>query len=184
FVHFLDNTNLIVGSIAADACAPGATGVTAATGIDLVTTGSITLNNAVNSAGQIVRLSDTTTVSQAATGTITAGSPAIGTAGNIDLCVPGSPNSVGTFAASSTAGFVHFQDNTNLVVGSIAADAYAVGATGVTAATGIDLVATGSLTLNNAVSSAGQIVRLNAGTTVSQAAARTITAPRPAAPSG
>src|SRR5439155_898733 len=141
--------------------------------------GPLAVNEPISAGSATVRLNSGADVSQNATGTITAGSLAVVAGGNIDLCVvaPLTPNTVGTFAASTTAGFVHFLDNTNLIIGAISNDACANGASGVTATAEIDLRTTaGSITLNNAVSSPGQIVRLNASSGVSQTAGGTISA--------
>src|SRR5205814_4950236 len=71
FVRFLDSTGLTVGTVAADVCAAGATGVTTNNGpVDLVSTaGPITLTQAVNTGAAstaTVRLNSGAAVTQTA----------------------------------------------------------------------------------------------------------------------
>src|SRR5262249_13459267 len=142
-----------------------------------------TLNAAVTAGTATVRLNSGTTITQNAAGIITAANLAAVAHGTIDLCVTGAPNQVtGTFAADATTGpagsAVLFQNGPGFTVGTVPGDACAAGATGVRGNNAdIDLVsATGPLALNAAVNAGTGTVRLNSGTTVTQAAAGVITA--------
>ena len=176
---FLDNPGFTVGTVAADACAAGATGATTTAGdIDLVSvSGPIALNAAVNAGANTVRINSGGAVTQTAAGTITAANLAVVASGAIGLCVTGSPNAVtGTIAASGTS--FMFLDNPGFIVGTVAADGCAVGATGVTTTAGdIDLVSTtGPIALNAAVNTGAGTVRINSGGAITQTAAGIITA--------
>jgi hypothetical protein len=174
-VRFLDSAGFTVDTIAADACAPGATGVTTNNGdVSLVSTGgAIGLTRAVNAGTGTVRLNAGGAVTQTAggAGAITAGDLAVVAAGNVDLCQVA--NTVtGNFAASDSAAgaFVRFLDTAAITVGSVAADVCASGATGVTTNNGdVSLNSTaGPITLNAAVNAGTGTVRFQSGVGVTQ----------------
>src|SRR5262249_44342079 len=95
-VLFLDAPGFTVGTIAADVCAAGATGVHSNNGtIDLVSNaGPLALNAAVNAGTGTVRLNSGAGISQNVPGVITAVNLAAVAGGAIDLCVAGAPNQV------------------------------------------------------------------------------------------
>ncbi len=170
-VMFKDTAGFTVGTVAGDACAAGATGVVTNNGdADLVSTaGPISIAEPVNAGTGTVRLNSGGNVSQTAAGTITAANLAVLANGTIALCVSGSPNAVtGNFAASGSA--VQFADTPGFTVGTVAGDACATGATGVTSTGGdIDLVSTaGPIVLTQAVNAGTGTVRINSGAAVTQ----------------
>src|SRR5439155_1566097 len=171
----------------------GATAVTTTNrDVDLVSTaGPIRLTQAVNTGAastSTVRINSGGAVTQTAggAGAITAANLAVVAAGNVDLCEVA--NTVtGTFAASDTAAgaFVRFLDTSGFTVGTVAADACATGATGVTTTNNaaapftndIDLVSqAGPITLAQAVNAGAATVRINSGAGVSQNGTGIITA--------
>src|SRR5207248_2261528 len=180
---FLDSSGFTVGTVAADVCAAGATGVvTNSADVGRVSTaGPITLTQAVNTGAastSTVRINSGGAVTQTAggAGAITAQNLAVVAAGNVDLCEVA--NTVtGTFAASDTAAgaFVRFLDSSGFTVGTVAADVCAAGATGVVTNNGdVSLVSTaGPITLTHGTNDRGgstATVRLNSGGAVPQTA--------------
>src|SRR5439155_25250394 len=120
-----------------------------------------------------VRLNSGTTITQNAAGIITVANLAAVAGGTINLCVTGAPNQVtGIFAADASGGptgsAVKFLDGPGFTVGTIAADACALGAAGVRSDNGdVDLVSNaGPLALNAGVEAVTATVRLNSGTTI------------------
>jgi hypothetical protein len=181
---FLDTSGFTVGTVADEACAAGATGMTTNDGdADLVSqAGPITLTNAVNTGAAstaTVRLNSGVGVAQTSAamggaGAVTARDLAVVANGAVDLCeVANSVNR--TFAASNTAAgaAVMFLDASAFTVSAVAADACAAGATGITISNGdVDLVCqAGPITLTNAVNigaASTATVRLNSGAGVTQ----------------
>ena len=173
-VMFLDTVGITVGTVADDACALGATGVVTTNGdIDLVSNGSIAFPNGLNAGTGTVRLNAGTTVAQSG-GTVAAQNLAVVANGAIDLAGPA--NAVtGIFAALDTAAgaTIRFQDGPGFTVGAVAADACAVGATGVTTTNGdATLVsASGAVQLQQFVNTGTATTRLQVATGVSSIAA-------------
>ncbi|HEY1379409.1 MAG TPA: VCBS repeat-containing protein [Gemmataceae bacterium] len=173
-VAFNDTVGFTVGAVTADVCAAGATGVTTNNGdVDLVSGGAIVLAQPVNAGAGTVRINAGGAVTQTAggAGSITAANLAARANGNVDLCQVA--NTVpGTFAASVTVAgaFVRFLDTTGFTVGTVAADACALGATGVVTTNGdISLVSqAGPITLTQAVNAGTATVRINSGGAVTQ----------------
>ncbi len=140
--------------------------------------GDLSLTQAVNAGSARVGLqADAGSVTQNATGTITAGALGVVAGANVDL--DAATNQLadgGTFAARAN-GFVEFMNANGLVVGAVAAFGCFDGATGATAGGDITLcVDTGDLVLMSPLN-AGGTVRLQADAgNVTQNAAGTITA--------
>jgi hypothetical protein len=175
-VAFLDSDGFAVDSVAADTCAPGATGVVTNNGdVDLVGLGGIILTQAITttpmgggSSTANVRLDSVGPIFQTSAmlggvGAITALNLAVNAAGNVDLCqvanvVPGA------FAAADTGSnaSVHFLDIPGFTVGAVTTDACAPGARGVSTTNGdADLVsAGGDITIGTSVGGEG----ISAGT--------------------
>src|SRR5439155_1421336 len=130
-----------------------------------------------------VRLNSGTTITQNAAGIITVANLAAVAGGTINLCVTGAPNQVtGIFAADASGGptgsAVMFLDGPGFTVGTIEADACALGAAGVRSNYGtIDMVSNaGPVALNAAVNAGTGTVRVNSGAGITQNAAGIITA--------
>lgn len=178
FVQLLSAGPVTVGTVTATTCFAGASGVqTNAGNVDLQVqgAGTLTLAQPINAGAATVRLGGGGGVVQVASGPITAMNLAVIGAGNIDLSP--APNLVsGMFAAqnSGAGAVVRFNDGAALTVGSVASDAVAAGAVGITTDSGdVDLVESGgALTLAAPINAgATGVIRLQSAAAVSQLAA-------------
>ena len=175
-IYYFDANSFTVGTVTAGVCVNqqviGVTATAANQSIELHATTTLTLNQIVTASlvSGTVRLQGNTSISQNATGVVTAANVSAQSNGLIDLC--DAVNDANIFAA--TGGSVYFDDANSVTVGTVTGGACVLaGQTGVTsnAANGsVEIHAVGTLTLNNAVSAvlANGTVRLQGGTSVTQ----------------
>jgi hypothetical protein len=176
-IHFLDGTDLTIGSEAALSCFASATGVTTSNGNIVLDAPTLTLADPVDAGAATVGLTSGSTVAQSAAGIITAGSLGVSAAGNATL--DGAVNQVGgTFAAHNTAAsaVIQFQDGAGFTLGTVPAVGLFAGFTGVLSNNGNITLCGPSLTLNAPVSSGTADVRLTSMNGISQSATGVVTA--------
>ena len=166
------------------------TGITTGAGngsVDLKNGGALTITNdilagaAAATAGNVY-ITTTSTVTEATTAKIVAGSLGINAAGTISA--NSATNDAVTLAAKTTAGTITYQDANALTVGTVAAAGNFTGATGVSTAGGaadtIDLKTGGALTIANDINAGtattGSTVYLTVAGTVTETGTGKITA--------
>ncbi len=149
--------------------------------VTICTGGSLIINFPINAGGSTVRLQVGGSVTQSATGVITAGDLGVNAVGPIDLHTVANQISA-EFAAETTTlvsgGFIRFLNGPGFVVGDVSANACFQGATGVTTVmSNITLRnQTGVLTLQSETNAGVGIVRLTSGGAILQGGIGIITA--------
>jgi hypothetical protein len=154
-VNFMSDAAFTVGTVAADGCFPGASGISSAgNDVTLCSPGDLNLTSPIDAGTGTVRLEAGGAVTQSAGAAITAANLGVRAGGDIDLAVTGSPNSVsGTVAldgSGAPAGsLIDFLDGTGFSVGGTvsAQGCFTAAAAGVTANAGpVTLTAGGTVT--------------------------------------
>lgn len=188
-------TALSIGTIAAasstadpDALFGSVTGISTGNGDVNIQSGALTVNQAVGAGTGTVRLVVSGAISQATAGTITAADLSTKSTGTGGVVLE-SANNLGTLATTSTVstGFLTFNNSTNgLTIGSVAGtgtgsaedpnNLFSSGISGITTANGDVNLASGTLTINQAIAAGTANVRLVQSGSVSQASPGTITA--------
>ena len=135
---FINSTGFAIGTISAADCFSGATGLVAASDIDIcLSNGDLIINEAIQATGQSVRLqADAGSVSQTAAGIITAQNLGVRAFSNVDL--DQIANQIASvFAATSTnSGAIDFLNQTGFTIGEITASSCFTATTGVSTADG------------------------------------------------
>ncbi|MCA9053660.1 MAG: hypothetical protein KDA75_07470, partial [Planctomycetaceae bacterium] len=167
-IQFLDVDDLAIGSVSADGCFAGVTGVTA-TNFTLCVGGDFAIGNLINVA-QTFRLRASGNVTQ--TAAITATNLGIEVATNNSITLAGA-NNVNTFAASTEGGSITFNDVDDLVIDRVtASDCFSNTIVGVTVpSNSITITTGGNLTIDNAATGpvAASVNADRAGTNVATA---------------
>ena len=180
---FLNGPGFTVGTVTADSIFPNTSGATTSNGdVTLMSqSGAITLAAPVNTGSGTARLASAATITQTASGTISAANLGLIAAGNIDLA-EGVNFVNGTFAASNSGSgaFLHFIDGPGFTVGTVAADptfARVIGIGIVNANISMVSQQSQGITLTEPINAGTGIVRLNSsGGGVTQTASGAVNA--------